>query len=259
LATVLRVLIDLHCHLLPGLDDGPPDLETALAQARAHVASGVQHVVCTPHVNHGYANDSARIADAVAGFQHGLDEAGIALRVSAGAEVSLSRAIERPDDELSRLHLAGGEWLLLEPPLGSDVPRLADLVRGLQSRGHKILVAHPERCAGFHHDGRLLADLVENGAAAQVTAGSLAGGFGRTVQRLAVSMVRDGLINVVASDAHDPTRRGPGLAEPLEAAGFGTLVEWSCSAVPAAIVGGGDLPERPASAAAPRRRRLFGR
>lgn len=251
-------MIDLHCHLLPGIDDGPADVGVALEQARVHVAAGVTTVVCTPHVSHNYANTAVGIAAATAAFRDDLAQAGVPLSVLHGAEVSLSRAIEMPDPELSALHLGGGGYLLLEPPLGSEVPRLAQLVKGLASRGHRILVAHPERCAAFHRDDDLLAEIVKDGALVQITAGSLSGGFGRTVQKLASSMVNRGLVHVIASDAHDPIRRGPGLAGPLAEAKLEPLREWACLQVPAAILSGADLPPRPELPKAGRRR-LFGR
>lgn len=252
-------MIDLHCHLLPGIDDGPADVASAVEQARAHVAAGVETVVCTPHVSHGYANTSTGIAAATASFGNDLEQAGVPLQLLHGAEVSLSRAIEMPDDELTALHLGGSGWLLLEPPLGSEVPRLAQLVKGLSSRGHRILVAHPERCAAFHRDDDLLAELVKDGALVQLTAGSLNGQFGRTVQKLAASMVNRGLVHVIASDAHDPSHRAPGLAGPLAEAKLDALTEWATTAVPAAMLAGETIPPRPELPRAGGRRRLFGR
>lgn len=252
-------MIDLHCHLLPGIDDGPPDAAAAVEQARAHVAAGIETVVCTPHVSHGHRNTSESILAATNAFRETLAEAGVALQIQPGAEVSLSRAIELDDEELAALHLGGSGWLLLEPPLGSDVPRLAQMVAGIQSRGHQVLIAHPERCSAFHHDHDLLGELVKAGATAQVTAGSLSGQFGRTVQKVAMSMVEAQLVHVIASDAHDPVRRGPGLAEPLAQAGLGGLTEWACTSVPAAMLAGEPLPPRPEGIGKPRRKGLFRR
>lgn len=253
-------MIDLHCHLLPGIDDGPPTLEAALDEARVHVAAGVRDVVCTPHVSHGHRNTAAQIGEATVALQSALDEAGIALRVLPGAEVSLSRAIELDDTELAALHLAGSEWLLLEPPLGSEVPRLAQMVAGIQSRGHRVLVAHPERCSAFHRDPKLLGELVRAGATAQVTAGSLSGQFGNTVKKVATGMVEADLIHVVASDAHDAVKRPPGLAGPLQEAGLEGLTDWACQQVPVALLAGEALPPRPDGAVRPAKRRgLFRR
>ncbi|MBJ7470142.1 MAG: hypothetical protein JHD16_02530 [Solirubrobacteraceae bacterium] len=248
-------MIDLHCHLLPGIDDGPADDAAAIEQARVHVAAGIEKVVCTPHVSHGHRNTGEGIVAATQAFRETLAAAGVPLRIQAGAEVSLSRAIELDDDELLQLHLGASEWLLLEPPLGTDVPRLPQMVGGIQSRGHRVLIAHPERCSAFHHDDKLLGELVRAGAAAQVTAASLTGQFGRTVQKVALAMVEADLVHVIASDAHDVVRRVPGLAAPLAEAGLEGLTEWACHAVPAAMLAGEELPPRPAGSGRPAKRR----
>ncbi|MFT4035858.1 MAG: hypothetical protein QM679_09835, partial [Patulibacter sp.] len=229
--------------------------DAALELARAQVAAGVREVACTPHVNRGYpANTSSAIARWAVEFQQQLDGAQLPLRIHAGAEVAVATAIELGDDELSGLHLGSSNLLLLEPPLATDLPRLEQLVLGLQRRGHQILVAHPERCVAFHRDPKLLGALVRQGVYAQVTAGSLAGAFGRTVAKLARTMVDEQVVQVVASDAHDVLRRPPGLAEPLTAAGYEWLTEWACEEVPAALISGEAPSPMPSP---PRRRRLF--
>ncbi len=250
-------MIDLHCHLLPGLDDGPSDLVESLRQARAHVAAGVQTVVCTPHVDQTYPNDAARIRDAVIRLQLALETANIPLRILPGAEVALSRAMELSNDDLCDLHLAGTDCLLLEPPLSTDVPRMGEVIRTLQSRGHRVLLAHPERCIAFHNDPELLGELVAGGALAQVTAASFTGRFGRTVERVARTMLDDGFVHVIASDAHSFDRRPPGLLGPLQDANLPALAPWACKAVPQAILADLEIPPRPESAAA--KRRIFRR
>jgi protein-tyrosine phosphatase len=247
-------VIDAHCHLLPGVDDGPGDVDATLTMARAQVAAGIHKVVCTPHVNHGYpANTAAAILTQVQTLREQLHAASIPLRIQAGAEVALSRAIELPDDELTLLHLGASEWLLLEPPLAADVPRIEQLIQGLQARGHRILIAHPERCAAFHHDPKLLTTLIGHGALAQVTATSLTGQFGRTVTKLARTMVNEHVVHVIASDAHDTHRRAPGLATPLHDAGFGWLTDWACHDVPRAMLASERIPPRPTAPHAARR------
>lgn len=239
-------MIDLHCHLLPGIDDGPAEEQAAFALARAQVAAGVDKVLCTPHVAHGYpANTGEAVIAAVQAFRERLAAEQIPLRIQAGAEVAIARAIDLGDDELALLHLGASDWLLLEPPLSTDVPRLAQLVSGLQTRGHRILIAHPERCAAFHQNPRLLGELVEDGALAQITASSLTGQFGRTVARLARTMVDEGVAHVIASDAHDAEHRAPGLAEPLAEAGLAWITEWACQEVPHAMLAGEAIPPRP--------------
>ncbi len=253
-------MIDLHCHILPGIDDGPEELAGSLEMARRHVAAGVETVVATPHVSWDHSNTAEQIAQRTAELQRALRAEGIPLTVLPGAEVALTRAIELPPEELRALTLGGGPWLLLEAPIALDAPGTDGLVGIVQSRGVRVLLAHPERCASFLADRDLLERLVGAGCTAQVTAGALVGAFGRTVQAAARRYVEQGLVHVVASDAHDADRRPPGLAGPLAEAGFGELAPWLTADVPRALVSGDELPERPVvSLPPPPRRGLFRR
>jgi protein-tyrosine phosphatase len=234
-------VIDLHCHILAGLDDGPGDLDASLAMARAHAAAGVRCVVATPHVTHNMPNDPPGIAAAVAELERALAAAQIPLRVRRGAEVGLARAVELDDGELDALALAGGPWKLVEAPLRPREGVVAEF-RGIQHRGHRVLIAHPERSPAFQRDPAALAGLVAAGALVQVTAGALAGRFGEPVQRIARDFVYRGLVHVIASDAHDTTRRAPGLHAEIAAAGFADRAAWLTREVPAALVGERPLP-----------------
>ncbi|MDX8151053.1 CpsB/CapC family capsule biosynthesis tyrosine phosphatase [Patulibacter brassicae] len=245
-------MIDLHCHILPGIDDGPEELVESLEMARRHVAAGVDTVIATPHVSWDHRNTAEGIAEATARLQRALDVEQIPLRVLAGAEVALTRAVELPHEELQALTLGGGPWLLLEAPIALDAPGTDALVEVVRDHGVEVLLAHPERCASFHSDPELLARLVDAGCTAQVTAGALVGSFGRTVQALARRFVEQGHVHVVASDAHDPERRAPGLLEPLVAGGYGELAQWMTADVPRALLVGGEVPERPLPAGEPR-------
>lgn len=237
-------MIDLHCHLLPGIDDGPGTLEGAVQMAQLAVADGVERIVCTPHINHSYpGNSAARIAEAVDSLRGELAAAGVPLQIDAGGEVALTRALELDDDELRALSLAGSGLILLELPIGAEVPRAAQLVRSVLARGHRVLLAHPERCLSFHQQPHLLSELVEAGCSAQLTTGSLAGDFGRTVRRLAHQMLADGLVHVISSDAHDPHHRSPRLADPLRPVGFAdAAIEQACALGPAALLAGESVP-----------------
>lgn len=240
-------MIDLHCHLLPGIDDGPGTLEEAVQMARVAAADGVQQIICTPHVNHAYPGTTAEgVAQAVDILAAALASAGVPLQIAPGAEIALTRALELDDHALAALSLAGSGLILLELPIGSEVPRAAQLVRSILARGHRVLLAHPERCLSFHQQPRLLAELVEAGCAAQLTTGSLTGDFGRTVRRLAQQMLADGLVHVVSSDAHDPEHRPPTLAEPLRDAGLGAeQLAHGCVDGPAALLDGKRLSAIP--------------
>lgn len=250
-------MIDLHCHILPGVDDGPADLATSLEMARAHVAAGVTRVAATPHVTWDIPTEPAAIAAGVAELSAALRAEGIALEVLPGAEIGLTRAAEMDDAELRALALGGGPWLLVEAPLRA-MAGVPPVVQSLLLRGHRVLLAHPERSPVFQRDPEALAGLVHAGVLTQVTAGSLVGRFGSTVQRFVLRLARDGLVHNVASDAHDPVRRAPGLRAEIAAAGLEERADWWTRDVPAALLAGGPVPEPPPLPPARRRRWLRG-
>ncbi|MCW2953697.1 MAG: Protein-tyrosine-phosphatase [Conexibacter sp.] len=245
-------MIDLHCHLLPGIDDGPSGEETAVEMARLHLAAGVHTVAATPHVSPSMPNDAAGIAAATNRMRAALQEHDVPLAIVAGAEVDLRRAGELDDAELQALTLGDGPWLLLEAPLQAVGP-LEAVVGDLVGRGHRILLAHPERSPMVQRDPHLLVRLAHAGVLTQVTASSLAGAFGRPVQRFAQRMMAEDLVQVVASDAHDPRRRPPGLSEPLIRAGHASRVAWLTDEVPVALLAGDRIPPPPARRPARRR------
>jgi protein-tyrosine phosphatase len=130
------------------------------------------------------------------------------------------------------------------------------IVRAIMARGHRVLLAHPERSPACQREPALVDRLVAAGALAQLTAGSFEGRFGRIVQRFSQRLADLELVHVVASDAHDVARRGPGLRAALEAAGLEGRLEWLTGEVPAAILEGGAIPRRPSPGLRPRRWRL---
>jgi protein-tyrosine phosphatase len=239
-------VIDLHCHVLPGIDDGPRTIEDSLALARAAAAAGIRTVVATSHVSWEYPNRADTIARLVEELNGRLADNGVALEIRPGAEIAMTRLPDTPPDEVSRLTLGGGQWLLIEPPFTEVSTGLDVLVADLHDRGYQVVLAHPERCPAFHRDRSMLEALVHSGALTSVTAGSLAGRFGKAVRRLSIELIRDGLVHNVASDAHDDSHRPPTIAAELEDAGLGPLTDWLTQAVPGAILGGGEIPPRPA-------------
>lgn len=215
-------MIDLHAHLLPGIDDGAADLDNALEMARFAVACGTTHMVCTPHLHLGrYENSAASIATAVQDFAAALADAGIALQISAAAEV-------RFDSDLMPLALAGqlpcvGHWqgrqlLLLEFPHSHIPVGAIELVRWFMQHGIVPLIAHPERNKGLMNRPELLRPFLQLGCPLQVTAGSLAGRFGERAQELAHRLVVEGQVTVLASDAHNMSVRPPNLLPGLAVA-----------------------------------------
>jgi protein-tyrosine phosphatase len=212
-------VIDLHCHVLPGIDDGPPTIEDSLTLARAAAAAGTRTLVATAHVSWEYPNRADTIARAVHELNSRLSEAGVALEIRAGAEIAMTRLPETAPDELSRLTLGGGRWLLVEPPFTQVATGLDILIADLQDRGYRVVLAHPERCPAFHDNRSMLEALVHSGVLASVTAGSLDGRFGSAIRRFSLDLMRDGLVQNVASDAHDHSRRPPTIAAELDRAG----------------------------------------
>ncbi len=219
-------MIDLHCHVLPGIDDGPDTIEGSLLLARTAAAAGIHMIVATPHVNARYHNTAATIAALVRDVNASLAAEEVDVEVRQGAEIALTHAAEIEPAELSRLGLGGGPWLLIEPPFATVAAGLDSAVREIQRNGHRVLLAHPERCPAFHRDPAMLEEIVAAGALTSITAGSLVGDFGGTVQRFALEL---------AADGHDPQRhirrarlqrRPPGMAAALKRAGLAPLSEW---------------------------------
>ena len=238
-------MIDLHSHVLPGIDDGPETIEGSLELARAAAAAGTRVLVATPHVSWSYPNDADTISSLVDELNTRLIAEGVDLEVRPGAEIAMTRVIDIAPAELPRLRLGAGPWLLVEPPFTPTVTGLDALVRDLQHQGHRVLLAHPERCQAFHRDPEMLSSLVRAGVLTSITAGSLIGSFGGEVRRFALSLAREGLIHNVASDTHDTARRPPGVAAELRQAGLEPLAEWLTEQVPAAILSGEEIPPKP--------------
>jgi protein-tyrosine phosphatase len=238
-------VIDLHCHVLPGIDDGPATPEEALALARAFLAEGITRVTATPHVSPGYSNSAATIAARCSELVSALARAQLPLEVVPCAEIDLLHGAALGEDELAAMTLGRGDALLVECPFAPVVPSFEALIARLQDRGHRVVLAHPERSPAFTRDHDLLRRLVHRGALSSLTGASLAGDFGRTAQRYACWALDEGLAHNVATDAHGANRRMPVLRGPLEEAGYGWAAEWLTVAVPEAVLSGAPLPSRP--------------
>lgn len=240
--------------MLPGIDDGPQTIEESLAMARVAAGAGTRILVATPHVNHRYENRAWQIEPLVADLNGRIRAEGIELEVRAGAEVALLSAARMDAEELLRLRLGGGPWLLVEPPTSQVEADVEGLVMGLLEKGHRVLLAHPERSPAFRRDPGTLASLVGEGVLASVTAASLRGHFGEEVARFALELLRSELVQNVASDAHHHELRPPTMLDELDRAGLGALAEWLTARVPEAILAGAEIPQRPLVRASPRTR-----
>jgi protein-tyrosine phosphatase len=251
-------VVDLHCHVLPGVDDGPVTLEESIEFARAAALDGTTTIAATPHVDFGHPEiDSAFVAARVGSLQESLDEAGVEIRIVTGGELDGRRALDTPDPELDALKLGGGRWLLVECPLSRLAsPGFPEVARALAYRGHRVLLAHPERSPVFLRNPEVLDELVEEGMLGQVTASALTGKFGKTVRENAVRMVNRGVVHVVASDGHNEGRPASITGELLGSGLDPALIEWMGRDVPRALLAGGSMPPRPGPSAQPKRSRL---
>jgi protein-tyrosine phosphatase len=243
-------VIDLHCHILPGLDDGPVNFDFSVAMARAAAENGIHVMVATPHIRDDYGVDPAVIEGLVERLNANLEEDGTQLLVLAGGEVALEKAAELDDDALRTVCLGSSDYLLLESPYRASDIDIEGIVRDVQSRGFKPLLAHPERCPIFQHDPDRLQRLVNMGVLCSITASSLAGGFGSTVRRFTLELIHDGLVHDVASDAHDHLHRPPDLLAGFESAegaipGITDQAPWFTVTSPVAMLAGRPLPARP--------------
>lgn len=212
-------MIDLHCHLLPGIDDGAVDLEMSLRMARMAVADGVHTLACTPHIYPGlYENTAAGIRAAVNSLQARLDARGIKLRLLVGADVHLQPGLSESIRGGRVPTLAGSRYLLLEPPHHVAPPRFEESVFDLMAAGYVPVITHPERLTWIEDHYPTFTRLVERGVWMQLTAASVAGKFGRRPRYWSQRMLDEGCVHILASDAHHPERRPTILSEGRDAA-----------------------------------------
>ena len=256
-------MIDLHCHLLPGIDDGPGTLDDSLLLARAAAAAGTRTIVATPHIDHRWGVEPKEVPGMVERIRKALADAHIELDVRPGGEVALSRLADLHPDQLDSVRLGGGPYVLLEGPHAPAVgTEFHGFVKRMAGRGEAVLLAHPERCPAFHRAPDALADLIGDGVLTSITAASLVGTFGRTVQRFSLRLLREGLVHNVASDSHSAVRRGPELLAGIQAAdrdlpGVLGQADWFMREVPEAILAGEPLPPRPELPEQPRGMRAW--
>ena len=206
-------MIDLHCHMLPGIDDGAPDLATALRMARVAVADGITCTACTPHIYPGlYENNKQGIVAAVAALRQALAEADIRLELTTGADTHLA------PDLLESLRkgliptINDSRYLLLEPPHHVAPPRFEESVFQLVGAGYVPVITHPERLTWIETHYPIFERLVKAVCWMQLTAGSVTGGFGKRPLYWSERMLDEGLVHILATDAHRAERRPPLLA-----------------------------------------------
>ena len=213
-------LIDLHCHLIPEVDDGAVDLKTSLAMARMSVADGVKVIACTPHILPGvYDNTGLDIRRRVQWLQFELDAAGISCRVVPGCDAHITPDLVSQLKSGSALTLNDSRYVLVEPPHHILPPNIDRLFFDLLAAGYVPVLTHPERMSWVDRNEEFLNRLILSGVWMQMTAGAIIGGFGEKVKRQAVKMLHRGMIHIVASDAHNTANRSPVMGEAFRALG----------------------------------------
>lgn len=212
-------MLDLHCHMLPAIDDGATDLPMALEMARMAVADGITTVACTPHIYPGmYENTAASIRTAIDAFRGELARAGIALTLVQGADTHLVPGLVERIRAGEVPTIAGSRYLLLEPPHHVAPPRFEESVFDLMAAGLVPVITHPERLRWIEDHYAVFERLVERGVWMQVTAGAVTGRYGKRPLYWAERLLSEGRVHLLATDAHHPRRRPPLLREGYEAA-----------------------------------------
>ncbi len=210
-------MIDLHCHLLHGIDDGPNTLEESLALCRIAVADGITRAVVTPHVHPGrWENTRTSIDRARGHLQRVLENHEIPLQLGFAAEVRLTELVpaqvEKGDIPFYG-EVEGFQVMLLEFPHGEIIPGSHKLVQWLLGRGIRPLIAHPERNRQIMKDVFQLQPFIDSGCWLQLTAGSVTGDFGERCQSVAHQLLELDVVKVVASDGHNAGTRPPVLSQ----------------------------------------------
>lgn len=207
-------MIDIHTHILPGLDDGSANWNDTLNMARAAVSEGITTIIATPHHANGtYINEADKVMKHTCQINEQLISAGVPVTIVTGQEIRVHDDLLEAWYRKELLPLAGSSYVLIEMP-SSRIPKaMLDVIHELSILNLKPIIAHPERNAEVVQHPERLAELVEAGAFAQVTTHSLLGGFGKRIEQTAWSLCKDGLIHIVSSDAHHIERRGFRLRE----------------------------------------------
>lgn len=208
-------MIDIHSHILPGLDDGPADMETALIMCRMAARDGIKVIAATPHVlNDVFAPEKDLIIRTTDELNNAVRKEGIPLTIVPGSEHHLTHdIIERIDQKLVLTYADRGNYILIEPSFLSPHPRFREIIFDIMLRNLVPVIAHVERLPYFFNQYELMEDLVRQGALLQVTSGSILGKFGTQADVFSNELIRRKLVAAVSSDAHGTQSRRPLLSK----------------------------------------------
>lgn len=235
-------MIDLHCHILDAIDDGACDADDSVGMARQAEEDGIEAVCATPHIRHDHDVRIEELAGRVRGLNARLEQELVAVRILQGGEVAETAVESLSEEELARVSLGGGDWILLEPAPGPLGDSLLRRVAHLHERGYRALVAHPERHLSADMFERMAA-LVAEGALIQATADFF---LREQMAKGMLAMAERGLVHVLSSDAHTvlagrPVRLSPALEKLGEVELLAPHLKWIAETAPRAIVNGDPL------------------
>ncbi|MDR1472987.1 MAG: tyrosine protein phosphatase [Lactobacillales bacterium] len=211
-------MIDLHCHIIPQVDDGANSLKESVKMAEKAVKDGISHILCTPHHNHHFNNPKDKVIELVKNLQQELDDRAIPLYLFEGQEVRIYRFLldEIKNDKILFADVTD-RHLMLEFPT-SEVPAYAEdmLIQMIEQEGIKPVIVHPERYNWVHHNQNVLQHFLNLGCLAQLTAPSLVGSYGIKIKHFAHQLIQDNLVHMIASDAHGLKTRNFYLKEAFD-------------------------------------------
>lgn len=218
------MIVDIHNHILPGLDDGPKNWEETMLLAKQSVETGINHVIATPHhkhvhKDHFYENDPLNILDQVKKANKLLEDHRIPLTIYPGLEIHMYEDILVDLDSKLESFLSlndNGKFLLIELPCHYYPSHTEDALKRIQEKGFIPIIAHPERNRVLRGNPEKIYSLVQDGALVQITAGSITGQHGRRLKNFSLHLLNHDLVHFVASDAHHHIRRKFELASTYE-------------------------------------------
>jgi len=203
--------VDIHCHILPGLDDGPSSIEESIKMIELAAGDGISHIFATPHILDGvYENKCDEIMSSVAELKKHVPDT-ISIFYGADVRVTFDLIDRIEDGEVPTLN--GSGYMLIEFPEYVIPPHTDNLIFNLRHRGIKPIITHPERHFRLMHDLSALNEFRDAGAMCQITAMSITGDFGKPIRKACFTMVKKGLVDFVASDAHSARGRSPILSK----------------------------------------------
>lgn len=240
-------LVDLHTHVLPGIDDGAASLEESVEIARTSARLGTTVLAATPHVRGDFPTSAADMLERVAMLRERLAHEHIDVDIRPGGELALDKLATMQLDDVKPFALAGNpRFVLVESPTYTWPHSLVDALFGLRVQGVTAVLAHPERNVEIQQKPERLRPIVDSGALIQITASALDLRDGRqAVSQTARRLIDRELVHLVASDAHRPGTRQAGIARALDMVGDVDLAYWLGRDLPGAIVDGAPLPPRP--------------